>query len=71
MPVYFGKVASKYYASSHALSENNVFDGLGLLLVLSLKDGPLVKTDHDSSEMTLEFLLIEEAIRKAKRVLSF
>ena len=71
IPVYLGKVAYKYSASSHAFNENSVFDGLGLLLVLSIKEGPLLKADHDSSEMTFEFLLIDEAIRKAKSVLSF
>ena len=71
MPVYLGKVAYKYSASSQAFCENKVFEGFGLLFSLSIKEGPLVKTLHAYSEITLLFLLMEAAIRKAKRVLSF
>jgi hypothetical protein len=37
----------------------------------SAREGPLVNADHSSSEITLAFLLMEVAMRKAKSILSF
>jgi len=71
IPVYLGKEASIYSASSQAFCEKRVLEGLALLLAFSESTGPLVKRVHESSDIIFEFLLMAEAMRKAKRVLSF
>ena len=71
IPVYLGKEASMNSASSQVFWEKRLLEGLDLVGAFSDRVGPRVKTVQDYSEMTFEFLLIEAAMRKAKRVLSF
>lgn len=70
-PVNLGKAISRYYANSHPLVVKIFLFGLGFDCALSTIVGPFVKVVQNSSEMTLDALLIEEAIINENNILFF
>ena len=70
-PVNLGKVVYRYSASSQAFVLNIFLFGFGLELIFYTILGPLENVLHISSVIILAFLLIEVAIIKEKRILSF
>jgi hypothetical protein len=65
------KLFSTKFAIYQLRSLKSFFDGFGTDFYLSVRVGPFTNKDHKSSDITLDCLLIDAAIIKENKTLSF